>query len=69
MHETIKRWGEGGLIVGAFVGFALMVAVNVDIGITDTELFAYPTMMGICAVRGLLVGILFGLVACLFRRP
>ncbi len=67
MQETIKKWGLGGLILGAFSGAAIVLVGHVSNGFIKSVMF-YPLMMGIFAVPGALVGLFSGLIVALFCR-
>jgi hypothetical protein len=67
MQETIKRWGLGGLILGAIAGFAIVLVDHIRTGVIKS-IVVYPLMMGTLAVPCALLGLICGLFVALGRR-
>ena len=67
MQETIKRWGLGGLVLGAIAGFAIVLVNHIRMGVIKS-IVVYPLMMGALAVPCALLGLICGLCVALARR-
>src|SRR4051794_39907331 len=66
MQETIKRWGLGGLIVGAFVSLAFALSSQIITGIKS--LHDYWLVPLVFSLPGALMGLFSGLCIALFWR-
>jgi hypothetical protein len=67
-QETIKRWGVGGLIVGALLGFSVVLFEHISHGILKSPEVTYPLTMGIFAVPCAVIGLIAGTIVAVFRR-